>query len=90
MTFEEAMADLMLAQADVFYRPKDDSIDMAIIALKRKPKTGHWIVDTDLGYYVSTCSNCNWRGHGNESLIYKPKYCPNCGAKMVEPQESEE
>ena len=33
MTREEAIADLMLAQADVSYRPKDDSIDMAIIAL---------------------------------------------------------
>ena len=34
MTAQEAMADLMLSQADVFYRPKDDSIDIAIIALK--------------------------------------------------------
>lgn len=36
MTVEEARADLMLAQADVFYRPKDDSIDMAIQALENQ------------------------------------------------------
>ena len=36
MTLEEAIADLMLAQADVFYRPKDDSIDMAIEALENQ------------------------------------------------------
>ncbi len=34
MTLEEARTDLMLAQADVSYRPKDDSIDMAIEALE--------------------------------------------------------
>ena len=55
-----------------------------------KIKTGHWIDDMRLGYHVSICSNCNWRGHGDTCLIYTPKYCPNCGAKMVEPQESEE
>lgn len=37
MTREEARADLMLAQADISYRPKDDSIDMAIDALKQEP-----------------------------------------------------
>ena len=34
MTNEEAITDLCLAQADVFYRSKDESIDKAIEALK--------------------------------------------------------
>ena len=34
MNREEARTDLMLAQADIFYRPKDDSIDIAIKALE--------------------------------------------------------
>lgn len=46
-----------------------------------RPK-GHWIDNTDLGYHVSICSNCSWRGHGDTNLIYKPKFCPNCGVKM--------
>lgn len=33
MTNREAINDLCLAQADVFYRPKDESIDKAIEAL---------------------------------------------------------
>ena len=57
--------------------------------LEQEPKTGHWIDDMSLGYHVSICSNCNWRGHGDTCLIYKPKYCPNCGCRMVEPQEGE-
>ena len=55
-------------------------------ALDQEPKTGRWIDDMRLGYHVSICSNCDWRGHGDTCLIYRPKYCPNCGAKMVESQ----
>lgn len=36
MKNQEAIADLMLAQADISYRPKDDSIDMAIKALENQ------------------------------------------------------
>jgi len=81
MTNEEAIADLMLANADVSYRPKDDSIDMAIIALKSQ-KTGHWI---ELGYvgndnYDFECSECH---HSDtQSKTVKVNYCWNCGAKM--------
>lgn len=45
-------------------------------------KTAEWIDDMRLGYHVSICSNCNWRGHGDTCLIYKTKFCPNCGARM--------
>lgn len=48
-----------------------------------QPKTGHWILKTSLGYHISICSNCHWRGYGDTRLIYKPKYCPNCGTKMT-------
>ena len=53
----------------------------------QEPKTGHWIaieneeMDT-IGYF---CSVCDLPMETEE----KTKYCPNCGAKMVEPQESE-
>ena len=50
---------------------------------------GHWIEgsDTDImgeKVYWYTCSNCN------EDRGQKTNYCPNCGAKMVELQESED
>lgn len=84
MIVEEAIADLMLAQADVSYRPKDDSIDLAIIALE-KQKTGHWtyIKNSSVnGLKICECSNCNKRTYGSHN------YCSNCGARMIEPQES--
>lgn len=55
---------------------------------EQEPKTGHWIIDEgslDALYgEVCKCSKC-----GVES-IGESDYCPNCGCRMVEPQESEE
>lgn len=45
-----------------------------------QPKTGHWI-DVFGGCKCSEC-DCLEGGYSN--------YCPTCGIKMVEPQESEE
>ena len=58
-----------------------------------QPKTGHWIQKpkhevtewTGLDNFtkVVICSECGeWKDH-------KSRYCPSCGAKMVDPQESE-
>ena len=58
------------------------ALKVAIKTLEQEPKTGHWTDDTRLGYHVSICSNCDWRGHGDTCLIYKPRYCPNCGTRM--------
>ena len=50
----------------------------------QKPKTGHWINDEDtIGCYY--CSEC-----GGYVASYDDAYCKYCGAKMVEPQESED
>ena len=54
----------------------------------QEPKTGQWREDIDnnrrwdrVRFYCSECGD--WQTYG------KSHYCPNCGAKMVEPQESE-
>ena len=50
-------------------------------SVKPQPKTGHWIEDE---YEMKViCSAC-----GEENDKYS-KYCPDCGCRMVEPQESE-
>ena len=54
--------------------------DYEIIKEYEEPKTGHWI-EMPIGF---RCSNCN------ELENKTTKYCSNCGAKMIEPQESEE
>ncbi len=62
-----------------------------------QPKTGHWIEIAQYsdGNHKIECSECKShifdRGHANSfNVKNKYKYCPNCGCRMVEPQESEE
>ena len=55
MTIEEAITDLYLAQADVFYRPKDESIDMAIKALKNHISLED--IKADIQKYISENKN---------------------------------
>jgi len=67
-----------------------------------QPKTGHWIddneneIDAQYGRHLYKCSECNEYADmfvgGTEDWwdIEKPNYCPNCGCRMVEPQESED
>lgn len=57
-----------------------------------QPKTGQW-VENDRG--ISICSCCGKDKYEDiDGSIYDdvwfPNYCPNCGCRMVEPQESEE
>lgn len=54
-----------------------------------KPKMGRWIfLDecTNSGYY---CSECHKKlvKEGWSDTVKKIKFCPNCGAKMVESEE---
>ena len=52
----------------------------------QETKTGRWITLKDEygDIHEAVCSCCDSNGN------HKWNYCPNCGAKMVEPQESEE
>lgn len=57
-------------------------------AKARQPKTGHWILDeTDNSI---TCDKCGCLIWANDISNGEAYYCPNCGCRMVEPQESEE
>ena len=48
-------------------------------------KSGKWIRVTDkTGHLVWECDKCGWQQRLSNN------FCPDCGAKMVEPQESEE
>jgi DNA-directed RNA polymerase subunit RPC12/RpoP len=55
-----------------------------------QPKTGHWFIDERPESDRETiCSNCEqpiFKYHKLD-FDYRPKYCPNCGTKMVEPRE---
>ena len=70
----------------------DTALKKAINSLKQEPKTGYWIRITNGAMrekYI--CSKCGRQieDYGIEGLLpVKYPYC-HCGAKMVEPQESE-
>ena len=51
-------------------------------------RTGHWIEHEHNGIGHIECSECqSWFLMAH---LLKHNYCPNCGAKMFEPQESED
>lgn len=63
--------------------------------LEQEPKTGHWITWKEAGNEIASetrfeCSVCHDSAQTlcNGLDLLSP-YCPNCGAKMIEPQESE-
>lgn len=55
----------------------------------QEPKTGHWIEVTN-GRGGHECNICHEYAPSYRSGDeYLTKYCPDCGCRMVEPQESE-
>ena len=53
----------------------------------QEPKTGYWIITYPFGASnpIYECPYCK----ASNSSVFK-KFCPNCGEKMFEPQESED
>lgn len=60
-------------------------------SVKQEPKTGHWInrhIIANKTFDMIVCSECGEEfSFDAETGISEYNYCPNCGAKMVEPQE---
>ena len=96
---QEPCEDAISRQAvlDIAKTSKSNWIDNSVLFKKvnnlppvtPQPKTGHWI-DIMVGDMpAQACDRCNtfyplaYTGGGH-------KYCPNCGRRMVEPQESED
>jgi ribosomal protein S27E len=60
--------------------------------VQQEPKTGHWNVVSDVygdSAYICECSECKDTVWVYKDADRKWNYCPNCGARMVKPQESE-
>ena len=65
------------------YKPWEvEALYMAIKALEKEPKMGHWIKVTN-GRGGHECDLCHEYAPSYQSgKEYLTKYCPNCGAKM--------
>lgn len=70
---------------DVIYFAAAERVLAELPPAQPRPKTGHWIYDGD----QIICNRC-FKAFGFISLKLTSNYCPNCGAKMIEPQESED
>ena len=76
----------VIEEINTFWLAEEQSEAVLIDMIEALPsvnpvKTGHWIEDEN--EMEVRCSEC---AEENDKCS---KYCPNCGAKMVEPQESE-
>lgn len=66
---------------------KENIVDVLPSVTSQEPKTGHWISTETKGVrYAFWCRyKCSLCG----GLSDRTNFCPNCGARMVAPQESE-
>ena len=69
----------------MFTTPTGDLLKRIKAIPSAEPKVGYWI-NVDATH--SKCNKC-WAVFEIVSQNGEVNYCPNCGAKMVEPQESE-
>ena len=82
----KAVLDMVEDMTDQFgtkHRVVTEGMISMLPPVTPQPRTGRWIFDEilDRHYY---CSECKSMG------VDYWDYCPNCGVKMVEPQESED
>lgn len=72
---------------------KSCAIHSTIEELEQEPKMGQWIIYNYPGHECVYCSSCKEEYYEDDLYMGGsdfPKYCPNCGCRMVKPQESEE
>lgn len=67
-------------------RTLEEYISDTLSFVKQEPKTGHWIYDRTRDWDGECKYECSECGMGSDVDF---AYCMRCGAKMVEPQESE-
>ena len=90
MTREEALKkaiNIVAYYEAHFAKSKEAREDAANIieVLEQEPKTGHWKAKS---FHELFCDNCGFDFDiMRNDFIDKMNYCPNCGAKMVDPQE---
>lgn len=83
----ELIAEMIEKAPTIKEIPTNIPIDVFEQLLSMHVNTGHWIDEVTLiGAKICRCSECNF-------IIPKPRiknnFCPDCGAKMIDPQESE-
>ena len=71
---------------DIYTREVKECLE-ALPSVTPQQKTGHWIYSKAVNTSEIIWSECSECKDGERGCAKRMKYCPNCGAKMVEPQE---
>ena len=87
MTYRDAINNLMKARSIPYRKATFIKVNELLKALEQEPKTGHWIYMGNGHNGLHKCSEC---GEKRKMFDGLEKYCVSCGARMVEPQESED
>ena len=66
-----------------------NAIADAVVKKMQEPKTGHWIDIMVEDMPAQVCDQCR-RFYPLSCTGGGYNYCPSCGSRMIEPQESEE
>ena len=76
-----------------YYRALSEGIKALKAISSAEPRTGHWVKTPKavMGEgYMWYCNKCKYQVYQDSSKSYpSEKFCPDCGCRMVEPQESE-
>lgn len=96
MKIEEAR-EVLQEQIDRYGQEYDaegiEALEMAIKALEKEPKSGHWEQYGDSWEDKFKCSECGKEQPkilcGEQIIGHWSDYCPNCGARMVESEDKE-
>ena len=81
MTTEEVILRLQGIKWN-YYADQEEALDIAIEAVKLKPKKGIWELWTDDRKDYVKCSCCGYGEEGELKLGEESMYCPYCGAFM--------
>lgn len=102
VNIDKVLKCLRLNHKDVIYIDKNECAKRikALPSIDIEPKRGEWIDEADkydasFGIHDYRCSNCNsyadeYIGGHEWYTMYKPNYCPYCGADMRERKESDD
>lgn len=70
-----------------YYKPAIAEVINVLLMDAREVRHGHWIRIDDRDYWMCSCckeENAYAYALNDDSLILQDKYCPVCGAEMIE------
>lgn len=87
-TYELPNNKRLMADVDEKHHTATVSVYVLDDLVESVNKTGYWILKIE-DWNKWICSNCGFSERTDIHVTLGYKYCPSCGARMIESQESE-